>query len=101
MAKRFECVVVTSSNANQCELFKKELELRRGSNALSPNCRILALSDPHGIRVGSGGATFHAISEAYEDEKCLLILHSGGDSRRNPLCAVSGKGFAGLNFDPE
>jgi hypothetical protein len=97
MLSNFECVVVTSSNAAQCELFRKELIARRGK-FLSPSCRVLALSDPLGVRVGSGGATMHAISEAYNGGS-LLILHSGGDSRRNPLCSVTGKAFAAMNFD--
>jgi hypothetical protein len=98
----FDRVVVTSSNLNQCLLYKKELELLKqkpftNKLGLSSSCEIIALSDPMGIRVGSGGATFHAISEAYEPNKSLLILHSGGDSRRNPLCCVSGKGFVSIN----
>ena len=97
----FDCIVVTSSNSHQCELFKQELLQRRGKHGLSPTCKVRAVADPHGIRVGSGGATFHAIAEAFEEGKNLLILHSGGDSRRNPLCSVFGKGFLAVNFPSE
>ena len=97
MLAGFRRVVVTSSNPAQCELFKVELERRKG-RYFSEDCVVQALSDPLGRRVGSGGATFHAIAEAYDGTN-LLILHSGGDSRRNPLCTVSGKAFAALNFD--
>ncbi|KAH9251833.1 hypothetical protein BASA81_010276 [Batrachochytrium salamandrivorans] len=99
----FDRVVVTSSNLNQCELFKLELQRLRNNPAggqlgLSPQSEIFTVADPLGVRVGSGGATFHAISEAYLPGKSLLVLHSGGDSRRNPLCCVQGKGFASINF---
>jgi fucokinase len=98
MLSGFEKVVVTSSNQEQCELFRIELERRKG-RFFSESCTVLAISDPLGVRVGSGGATFHAIAEAY-DGRNLLVLHSGGDSRRNPLCSVTGKAFAAANFDP-
>jgi len=99
MLFNFDSVVVTSSNAAQCELFRQELLARKGK-FFNPTCKVLALSDPLGVRVGSGGATLHAIAEAYGDGGSLLVLHSGGDSRRNPLCSVSGKAFAAMNFDP-
>lgn len=99
MSECFDNIVVTSSNANQCQLFLQELASRRGSLGISEKCRITALSDPLGQRVGSGGATFYAISEAYEQGKNLLVLHSGGDSKRNPLCTVFGKGFVSMNFE--
>jgi hypothetical protein len=61
----FDRVVVTASNLNQCELFKLELELCKKKTylGLAKDCEIMALSDPLGIRVGSGGATFYAIAE--------------------------------------
>ena len=98
MLASFDRVVVTASNLAQSELFRHELERRKG-RYFSETCIVQAISDPLGWRIGSGGATFQGIAEAYDGSN-LLILHSGGDSRRNPLCTVSGKAFAEVNLDP-
>lgn len=60
-------------------------------------------SDPIGKRVGSGGGTVHLLREAANDtvfalqtqpqtERCIII-HAGGQSRRLPAYAPSGKLF--------
>ena len=60
-------------------------------------------SDPIGKRVGSGGGTIHLLREAVKDtgfalqthpqtERCIII-HAGGQSRRLPAYAPSGKLF--------
>ena len=60
-------------------------------------------SDPIGRRVGSGGGTVHLLREAERDtafalqtnpqtERCIII-HAGGQSRRLPAYAPSGKLF--------
>ena len=60
-------------------------------------------SDPIGKRVGSGGGTVHLLHEAMRDpayalqtepqtERCIMI-HAGGQSRRLPAYAPSGKLF--------
>ena len=49
--------------------------------------------DPIGHRLGSGGGTTWLLQQAAEwlgDERCI-ILHAGGQSRRLPAYAVSGK----------
>jgi galactokinase/mevalonate kinase-like predicted kinase len=49
--------------------------------------------DPIGHRLGSGGGTVWALQQAKEwlgDERCI-ILHAGGQSKRLPSYAVSGK----------
>ena len=53
-------------------------------------------NDPIGSKLGSGGGTTWAVQEAYnsgfmtEGERCI-ILHAGGQSRRLPSYAPSGK----------
>lgn len=67
-------------------------------------CKAICVSDPEGIRVGSGGGTLNAISElssiigrdSMMSSKVVLI-HSGGDSRRSPLNSISGKAWSTLN----
>ena len=49
--------------------------------------------DPIGHRLGSGGGTTWLLQQAHEwlkDERCI-VLHAGGQSKRLPSYAVSGK----------
>ncbi len=49
--------------------------------------------DPIGHRLGSGGGTAWLLQQAHEwlkDERCI-VLHAGGQSKRLPAYAVSGK----------
>ena len=60
-------------------------------------------SDPKGHKLGSGGGTVWLLSSAYRDEHCAapfaewlardkrILLHAGGQSRRLPAYAPSGK----------
>lgn len=70
--------------------------------ALDPS-EFFCASDPIGQRVGSGGGTVHLLREAMRDtafalqtdpqtERCLII-HAGGQGRRLPAYAPSGKLF--------
>ncbi|CAM9239240.1 unnamed protein product, partial [Laminaria digitata] len=77
---------------------------------------ILAVSDPEGVRIGSGGGTLNAILEIdhalrqskppkSEDPQAgvglaaarVLLVHSGGDSQRSPTQCVCGKAWSALN----
>src|SRR3569623_1468526 len=62
------------------------------------------VSDPCNKRVGSGGGTLNAldyIASIYGIDKIssskLLIIHSGGESKRSPIHSVCGKAWASLN----
>jgi fucokinase len=79
---------------------------------LPPQCLVLAVPDPDGARIGSGGATLNAMFVAskalcsqaghqdihpeFLSTKRILVLHSGGDSQRIPICSVRGKAFCSL-----
>ena len=67
-------------------------------------CRVITVSDPVGVRIGSGGGSLNAlerlrsvIGTAALEEAKVLIIHSGGDSRRAPHHSVSGKAWASVN----
>ena len=71
---------------------------------LSLSCEVLVVSDPDGHRIGSGGGTLNALDclrtqiGVLELNKArILIIHSGGDSRRAPLHSISGKAWASIN----
>jgi fucokinase len=62
----------------------------------------MVLPDPDGKRVGSGGATFNVLRyiSMQEDRenpfagKRILVIHSGGDSKRIPQYSAVGKLFS-------
>ncbi len=73
--------------------------------AMYPRPEWVTASDPPGRRLGSGGATAHLLVEAWRQtgnrrsmadwlhEGRKLILHGGGQSRRLPAYAATGKLF--------
>lgn len=97
-------VVVTSANEGQAHAFRSELEHRPQLTAASPFERIvwLSVSDPLGARIGSGGGTLNALIAAELelqgniDDTLVIVIHSGGDSRRSPSQSVCGKAWSKL-----
>lgn len=92
---RWDYVVLTASNEEQAEGFREQIKLRNDEGFLPIQTKFLILPDPEGKRVGSGGATLNvlrAIAEEEEEEensgdfseKRILVIHSGGDSKRVP-----------------
>lgn len=63
--------------------------------------KYLVLPDPDGKRVGSGGATLQVLRKLAEQEdiagdfhnKRILVIHSGGDSKRVPAIFCMWKAF--------
>ena len=92
----WDLCILTASDERQAAMYRRQLDWR-GAAGLLPACtRFLVLPDPGGRRIGSGGATLRALAKAtgeLEDGR-VLIIHSGGDSRRLPHCSASGKLFA-------
>jgi len=102
-------VILTASNERQADAYRTQLEARRRSGLLPKRTQFIVMPDPQGVRIGSGGATLHVLSELsrrqrnetssgrsappFRDQR-VLIIHSGGDSRRLPHCSASGKLFA-------
>jgi len=86
-------------------MYRRQLDLRREAGLLPSRTRFLVIADPPGQRIGSGGATLRVLKmldSATEDAlpsdilaaRRVLMIHSGGDSRRLPHCSVTGKLFA-------
>ncbi|MBN1558902.1 hypothetical protein JW998_01540 [candidate division KSB1 bacterium] len=97
----FDICVLTAANDRQARGFDIQLDWRRQEADLSATAfRIIA--DPQGRRIGSGGSTFLVLHALYEEfgeslyAKRVLILHSGGDSRRTPAYSAVGKIFMPL-----
>lgn len=89
-------LVLTAANEAQARAYRAQLSARDMSRV----GRWHVLPDPGGKRVGSGAATIAALRHV-EKVECksglrgvsVLILHSGGDSRRLPAYAAQGKVF--------
>lgn len=103
----WDAVVLTASSERQARAYEAEIRRRRAEGLLPRDCEFLAAPDPEGQRLGSGGATVHALStlarhfstnpnERWWQKRRVLVLHSGGDSRRLPQYSPSGKIFTPL-----
>lgn len=95
----WDVCVLTASDERQANMYRAQLAWRRTTNLLPAQTRFLVIADPDGQRIGSGGATLRVLAQlAREDDtltgKRILIIHSGGDSRRLPICSATGKLFA-------
>ena len=100
----WDYVILTASNEEQAKGYRLQIEHRRKNGLLSADCVYEVLPDPEGKRVGSGGATFHVLRYLTEQigertDGCLrgkkvLVIHSGGDSKRVPQYSVCGKLFS-------
>ena len=99
---QWDYVVLTASNEAQAESFDQQIAWRREKNVLPKNTKFLVIPDPAGKRIGSGGATLQVLRVLSEQEgfhgdfhnKRVLVIHSGGDSKRVPQYSVCGKLFS-------
>jgi len=107
----WDWVVLTAADERQARAFRIQLDRRREADLLPWATKFLVVPDPEGRRIGSGGATVNVLGEIAAREKHsrpasagdlealfagrrILILHSGGESRRLPHCSAFGKIFA-------
>lgn len=94
---RWDYVILTASNEQQAEGFRKHLEERK--SFLPKHTKFVAIPDRDGLRVGSGGATLEVLKylrskeESFEKLR-VLVIHSGGDSKRVPQYSALGKLFS-------
>lgn len=99
---QWDYVVLTASNEAQAMSFEEQIAWRREKGVLPKNTRFLVIPDPEGKRIGSGGATLQVLRVLSEQEgfqgnfhnKRVLVIHSGGDSKRVPQYSVCGKLFS-------
>ena len=99
----WDLCVLTAGDERQASMYRRQLDWRREAGLLPARTQFLVLPDPDGRRIGSGGATLRALLhvgtlERWNVERAnaqrILIIHSGGDSRRLPHCSATGKLFA-------
>lgn len=100
----FSCwdyVILTASNQHQAEGFRAQLAQRQAAGFLPSRTHFAVVPDEGGKRVGSGGATLGVLRYiAQHTGKVdfaglrILVIHSGGDSKRVPQYSALGKLFS-------
>jgi len=97
----WDYVILTASNERQGEGFWAQLRERRQAGFLPPRTQFAVVPDPEGKRVGSGGATLGVLKYVAEQTGRadfsglrILVIHSGGDSKRVPQYSALGKLFS-------
>jgi fucokinase len=102
-ATTWDWVFVTASNESQAMAYRIQIEERLKNNRLPKKTKYAVVADPVGKRIGSGGATLNVLKYISEhscdkhrdifDAK-ILVIHSGGDSKRIPQYSACGKLFS-------
>ncbi len=94
---------MTASNEAQATAYRNQIENRLEKGLLPEETTYAVLPDPEGKRVGSGGATFQVMRYIADQEperenpfknRRILVIHSGGDSKRVPQYSAIGKLFS-------
>lgn len=95
----YDYVILTASNASQAAGYMEQINDRLSRGRLPDKTHYAVIPDRDGKRVGSGGATFGVLKYIYDREKTfknlrILVIHSGGDSKRVPQYSACGKLFS-------
>lgn len=99
----FTRLVITAPSEKISDVYRLQLASLQSQLACLKGCSVHCVSDPKGYRVGSGGGTLNAIDDLLAhslidvSKERILIIHSGGDSRRAPLYSLCGKAWTTLN----
>ena len=95
----WDYVILTASNESQAQSYRMQIQYRLDHGMLPKSIHYAVLPDPDGKRVGSGGATLNVLRYIHKDagsfdDKRILVIHSGGDSKRVPQYSACGKLFS-------
>ena len=92
----WDYIILTASNEHQARSYRAQIDIRR--NYIPSRTQIGIVPDEGGVRVGSGGATLSVLRWLKErggwEGKRILVIHSGGDSKRVPQYSALGKLFS-------
>jgi fucokinase len=101
----FDLCILTAANEVQAKGYEARLaEFKERQPDLKTE--FLVIADPDGRRIGSGGSTLYVLKTIYNRAqkryerafagRRILVIHSGGDSRRLPAYSAYGKIFTPL-----
>ena len=92
----WDYIILTASNEHQAKSYRTQIDDRR--QYLPSRTEVMVVSDEGGRRIGSGGATLSVLRLIKElggwEGKRILVIHSGGDSKRVPQYSALGKLFS-------
>lgn len=98
---KWDWIIITASNNRQAEAYQLQIDKRLEEKRLPSNTRFVVIPDLDDERIGSGGATLNVLYYLAEQigienvsKQRILLLHSGGDSKRIPQYSACGKLFA-------
>lgn len=100
---KWDYIILTASNDAQAAAYQNQINDRLEKGLLPEDTHYAVLPDPDGKRVGSGGATFQVLRYIAQQEpgvqnpfkeRRILVIHSGGDSKRVPQYSAIGKLFS-------
>jgi len=101
----FDTCVITASGEKQAAVFRKLIDRRREGVLYPREIDFRVYADPPGGRVGSGGGTVWALTNLLREDgvaledRSVLVIHAGGESRRLPAYMGEGKLFAPVSAD--
>lgn len=95
----WDYVILTASNEAQAKAYEIQINHRLKNKQIPDKTHYAVIPDLNGQRVGSGGATLSCVKYVAEREgsfenKKILVIHSGGDSKRVPQYSACGKLFS-------
>jgi fucokinase len=121
----YDICVITAANEHQARGYRRQIRWRVDKGLLPVETEFFVFADPLGKRIGSGGSTIYVLYRLLDhfcqasnaeckastsqfslrsllNGKRILILHSGGDSKRLPSYSAVGKIFFPLptSFSP-
>lgn len=104
--KNWDIIIITATNEKQAEAYRLQINIRKTFGFLPQESQILVIPDPGVKLLGSGLSTVFSLYHASKNligntsnvfkGKRILIIHSGGNSRRIPQCSILGKLFANI-----
>jgi len=99
--ENWDWIVLTAANEKQAAAYELQIDRRRAGQWLPMGTKVAVVPDYKGERVGSGGATLNVVRYLCGQEgpqkfagQRVLVIHSGGDSKRIPQYSACGKLFA-------
>ncbi|XP_054835601.1 fucose-1-phosphate guanylyltransferase [Eublepharis macularius] len=100
----WDVVVITAVDKNQEIAYQQQLSEKLKRKELPLGVHYHVFVDPPGPKIGNGGSTLHVLrclEEHYGDKwdsLTVLLIHSGGYSKRLPNASALGKIFTALPF---
>ena len=112
----WDYILLAAASEEQKRAFEAELDYRRALGLFAPKTKWMVVSPPEGVDTGTGGAIFNALRTAIQDiareqkakketfhslddllkNKKVLMMLSGGPSKRIPIFSAVGKAFTPL-----